>query len=173
MFVFHGKGGSGSAVRGAFGLEAEAKGKAVFVYPDGLNKDWNYNDPVARNDDVQLFDAVLDKLKNDVCIDTGRVFATGFSNGGYFANHLGCYRGGVIRAVASHGGGGPVGGDRARAPGAGARLAGAGGRAVRAARGLGDRGLPAVASYSRRTPIPKLSMSSSSLVPTTRTVSRV
>ncbi len=109
VFVFHGKDGTGGDVRNAFALEAEAKGKAVFVYPDGLNRDWNYNDPATRNDDVLLFDALLEKLSNDVCIDRARVFAAGFSNGGYFANHLGCRRGGALRAVASHSGGGPTG----------------------------------------------------------------
>lgn len=39
-------------------------------------------------------------------IDRERVFATGFSMGGYFSHHIGCQRGGsLVRAVAPHSGG--------------------------------------------------------------------
>ncbi|MEZ4237058.1 MAG: hypothetical protein R3F59_13075 [Myxococcota bacterium] len=39
------------------------------------------------------------------CIDRDRVFATGFSMGGYFSHHLGCAGPPVIRAIAPHSGG--------------------------------------------------------------------
>lgn len=110
VFVFHGTGGTGAEIRNTHALEGEAKGKAIFVYPDALAaKAWNINDPATRNDDMALFDAVLEELSNTVCVDRARVFGTGFSNGGFFANQLACRRGGVLRAVASHGGGGPFG----------------------------------------------------------------
>src|SRR5262249_5060605 len=38
------------------------------------------------------------------CLDAAHVFATGFSMGGYFSHHIGCYRGDV-RAVGPHSGG--------------------------------------------------------------------
>jgi len=109
VFVFHGAGGTGADIRAAHGLEAEANGKAFFVYPDGLNKDWKVEDVPSRNDDMFLFDAIIERMTTDFCVDRGRVFATGFSRGGYFANQLGCKRGGALRAIASHGGGGPFG----------------------------------------------------------------
>jgi polyhydroxybutyrate depolymerase len=50
-------------------------------------------------------------LEASHCIDESRVFATGYSNGAYFSNQLGCRRGDALRAIAPHAGGGPFAGD--------------------------------------------------------------
>lgn len=107
VYVLHGHGGSGAQVRGAFDLEQAANGRAIFVYPDGLNGGWDLDSPASKNPDVALFDATLAITQGSYCVDLQRVFVTGFSNGAYMANQLGCRRGDRIRAVASHGGGGP------------------------------------------------------------------
>ncbi|HVH44885.1 MAG TPA: hypothetical protein VM925_21175 [Labilithrix sp.] len=113
VFVFHASGGTGGNIRTSFKFSDIASDKALFVYPSGRNKQWDLDSPAGDNQDIALFDALTDSLEATYCIDSARVFATGFSNGAYFANQLGCRRGDRLRAVASHGGGGPYGGDGA------------------------------------------------------------
>lgn len=107
VYVLHGHGGTGAQVRAAFDLESAANGHAIFVYPDGVGGGWDLDAPAAKNRDVALFDATLAMTQGTYCIDLHRVFVTGFSNGAYMANQLGCRRGDRIRAIASHSGGGP------------------------------------------------------------------
>jgi polyhydroxybutyrate depolymerase len=107
VYVLHGHGGTGAQVRSAFDLESAAKEQAIFLYPDGLGGGWDLDSPTSKNADVALFDATLALTQSNYCVDLRRVFVTGFSNGAYMANQLGCRRGDRIRAVATHSGGGP------------------------------------------------------------------
>lgn len=107
VYVLHGHGGSGAQARTTLDLESVAGGRAIFVYPDGLSGGWDLDSPASKNADVALFDATLTITQSNYCVDLHRVFVTGFSNGAYMANQLGCRRGDRIRAVASHAGGGP------------------------------------------------------------------
>lgn len=109
VFVLHGSGGDGAGIRSYFKIEAAANGGGIFVYPDGNNRQWNLNEKAAANEDIALFDAIVAKISASHCVDKQRIFATGFSNGGYFSNQLGCRRGSVLRAIVSHAGGGPFG----------------------------------------------------------------
>jgi polyhydroxybutyrate depolymerase len=67
-------------------------------------------------DDVRFVSEILDQLQSELCINTARVFATGFSNGAFMAAKLACSLDGRIAAVALVGGvsypasgcGGPV-----------------------------------------------------------------
>ena len=107
VFALHGNGGTGAGLRAAMDLEKQAAGKAIFVYPDAQGGGWDLDAPAAQNRDVALFDGILLQTFNALCIDSHRVFVTGFSNGAYMANQLGCRRGDRIRGIASHSGGGP------------------------------------------------------------------
>jgi polyhydroxybutyrate depolymerase len=107
VFVLHGGGGSAATARAQTDLENASGGHAIFVYPDSTGGNWNLDAPAATNGDVALFDAVLLVVHNTLCVDERRVFVTGFSNGAYMANQLGCKRGERIRAVVTHAGGGP------------------------------------------------------------------
>ncbi|MEJ7729562.1 MAG: Ricin and poly(3-hydroxybutyrate) depolymerase fusion [Polyangiaceae bacterium] len=113
VFAWHGAGGEGSLARLYFGVEEASGGAAIFVYPDGLvvqpqnASGWDLE---SDGKDVALFDALLEQLSNDYCIDGARVFATGHSFGGYMSNTLGCARSSVLRAIAPVAGGGPFGG---------------------------------------------------------------
>jgi len=109
VFVFHGDGGTGKNLRSSFKLEAAANGGAIFVYPDGANRTWDVDSKAAANADIKFFDAMVAELSKTYCVDTKKIFATGFSRGAYFANQLGCRRGSVLRGVAAHSGGGPYG----------------------------------------------------------------
>jgi polyhydroxybutyrate depolymerase len=106
IFVFHGDGGDGAGTRNAFKFEEKYSDLAVFVYPNGKNKSWDLDTwDASKNDDIAFVDAIVADVKAKYCL--GNVYATGFSRGGFFANHLGCHRGNVFRAIVSHGGGGP------------------------------------------------------------------
>lgn len=107
VFNFHSGGRTGASARDYFGFEGIAGDKAVFVYPDGEQGNWELDAPAAQNKDVLFFDALLARLEAELCIDTSRVFASGSSMGAYLTNQLGCRRGDVLRAIAPHAGGGP------------------------------------------------------------------
>jgi polyhydroxybutyrate depolymerase len=107
VVVLHGGGGGAAGARSQTDLEKVAAGRALFVYPEASGGTWNLDTPTASNGDVALFDAILLTLHNTLCVDSRRVFVTGFSNGAYMANQLACKRGERIRGVVTHAGGGP------------------------------------------------------------------
>jgi polyhydroxybutyrate depolymerase len=51
-------------------------------------------------DDVAFVDALVAEMHNRLCIDARRIFATGFSNGGFLSHRLACERADVFAAVA-------------------------------------------------------------------------
>jgi polyhydroxybutyrate depolymerase len=62
----------------------------IVVYPDGIagsNKEWNH-DGRYTIDDVGFITELIDTLITDYSIDTKRIFAAGFSNGGGMACRL-------------------------------------------------------------------------------------
>ncbi len=110
VFAWHGDGGTGSGLRSQLKLEAEAKDKAIFVYPDGLSApygSWDLESGPPNNRDIALFDAIVTEASTKWCVDNKRVFSTGFSRGGFFTNHLACFRGDKLAAIAPQSGGGP------------------------------------------------------------------
>jgi len=110
VFVWHGDGGTGAGIRGTLNLEAPAKDAAIFVYPDGVqqaNGWWDLDSGPPANIDIALFDGLLTELQTHYCIDDKRIFSTGFSRGGFFTNHLACFRGDKLAAIAPQSGGGP------------------------------------------------------------------
>lgn len=108
VFNFHGATGSAEWARSntQFDSVADAKG-LIIVYPDGYQKSWNgtacCGGAVANNiDDVQFVRDMLDKiLIPRYCVDPRRVYATGFSNGGYFSHRLACELSDRIAAISS------------------------------------------------------------------------
>lgn len=106
VFGWHPWGGSAQQVAGMgaggyYGLQGEADGEAIFVAPEGL--DFGGNGKGWGNEggkDLAFFDAMLERFSNELCIDTGRVFSTGFSFGGMMSWALGCGRGDKVRAIA-------------------------------------------------------------------------
>lgn len=75
-------------------LTAE-KENFLVLYPDGLNLGWNYvwGYPEFRYDewdDVQFLQDLVLHLNEHVNIDLNRVYATGFSNGGFMTQRLAC-----------------------------------------------------------------------------------
>jgi poly(3-hydroxybutyrate) depolymerase len=65
------------------------------VYPQGLGATpgWSL---AASSEDVALFDALVDQIENELCVDRTRIYTWGFSLGGYFTHVLACVRGDII-----------------------------------------------------------------------------
>jgi polyhydroxybutyrate depolymerase len=115
IFGFHFIGGSGEQFEEMSGLTG-AWPEAIVVYPEGLERSWP-DDPSIGGPgwqltetelgerDLKFFDALRSWLLASYCVDRRRMFAIGFSNGGYFSNLLGCVRADAIAAVAPAGGG--------------------------------------------------------------------
>lgn len=73
--------------------EMAATNDFIVVAPSGrLNGVTPFWDalPVDDNADVQFIDALLDHLEATLCVDTGRVFAVGMSNGAQMSALLAC-----------------------------------------------------------------------------------
>ncbi len=79
----------------------------VAVHPEGhegvellrtTGRGWDFRRGETR--DVDFIRALLDVLEEGRCIDRRRLFATGMSNGGFFANLLGCALADRLTAVA-------------------------------------------------------------------------
>jgi poly(3-hydroxybutyrate) depolymerase len=84
-----------------FGLWNLANNSTIFVAPDGIDAGWAN----TNGRDLALTDDILREVEADLCIDTSRVFATGFSYGGAMTANLACERADVFRAVAVFAGG--------------------------------------------------------------------
>jgi len=89
-------------------IEASDAEGFIAVHPNGtgLPRGWNAGDCCGSAawtdvDDVGLVGAILDELEARLCVDRQRIFATGFSNGGFLAHRLGCELPDRIAAIAS------------------------------------------------------------------------
>lgn len=100
VFVLHG--GSGQGVNMENGLTRQGMNAVgelcnfVIVYPDGLNERWNdgriivgANESIYETDDVGFLSSLIDELSEEFEIQTGGVFFTGISNGGFMSLRMG------------------------------------------------------------------------------------
>ena len=102
VLVFH---GGGSHARNMpkltyFDRLADEQGFVV-AYPDGVGMHWNDGRGLSPADDVGFIRALIAELERTEKIDSHRIYATGFSNGGFFSQRLACELSDVITAVAS------------------------------------------------------------------------
>lgn len=93
LLIFHGGGGNAKQMQGYMAMDAIADRESfISLYPQGINKQWNdgreFKEAIAANDDVQFINQVLDSVVLHYAVDTGRIFATGISNGGFFSIYL-------------------------------------------------------------------------------------
>ena len=101
VFGMHFLGGSADVVRndGWYGLKPKDPDQTtIWVAPQGYTD----GNPWRRNDDKDhiYFDELLELLKNELCIDTSRVFSVGWSFGAMFTNSLAQTHQDVLRGVA-------------------------------------------------------------------------
>jgi poly(3-hydroxybutyrate) depolymerase len=114
VLSFHGYGGSGQRNMNDLSPEAASHGAAVHVFPDGVAQPWRQN---ARgwdarwneSADIAFVLALIEEAKAKHCIDEQRIYAVGFSWGGWMAMRVACALGEEIRGAVSVAGGGPHG----------------------------------------------------------------
>ncbi len=113
----HGSGGTaeGQAKNSGFEIVAARTGFAVATL-EGDGARWNVPVAAERPDDVAYVSDVIDHAGARLCVDSARVYATGFSGGGRMSSLLGCKLNTRIAAIA------PVSGLRWSAPCAGRPL---------------------------------------------------
>lgn len=117
LLDFHGFSHSALGVWGVSAFRELGKRDGfISVYPNGEkvvfeHEGKSYNGPgweirtVDGNRDLDFVRALLDHLEATYCIDRARVFATGFSNGGFLSHVLGCTLADRIAAIAPVSGG--------------------------------------------------------------------
>jgi len=122
VVVLHGRHMTGAQMQALTRFDALAGAEGVIVaYPDGVDGMWNsaagipYFEPSERDDVGRLRELVA--LIGDVHpVDPERVYAVGFSNGGYMAQRLACDAPQTFAAFAVVGAGGLAGLDEVCAP---------------------------------------------------------
>ncbi|SIO85356.1 PHB depolymerase family esterase [Nocardiopsis sp. JB363] len=105
VLAYHGRGNTGAGTEEFSGL---SELPAVVVYPEGVigqgdgdRQAWQgapYSAPGV--DDVTFTHDVLDTVESELCVDRGRVYATGKSNGGGFTAILACAASERVTAIA-------------------------------------------------------------------------
>lgn len=97
IYASHGLGGDGHDITNEnyYGLKLvadAANDPAIFIAPSGLGGAWGEKDH-------PLFDDILALVKESLCVDTSRVFVTGFSFGGMYSYSLSLNHQNDIRAA--------------------------------------------------------------------------
>ena len=75
----------------------------VVVYPKGYNKSWNVGTwwDLNSQNDIGFIDTVIDDIISNFFIDQNRIYAFGYSNGGYMTYDLMCHLSHRITAFGS------------------------------------------------------------------------
>jgi polyhydroxybutyrate depolymerase len=116
LLVFHGFRAPPGRLRRWTGMGRIAQREGmIVVFPEGHDgvellgtKGRGWDMEVGERRDVAFVVALLDALEREWCIDRRRVYAAGMSNGGFFANLLGCVLPDRFAAVASVAGAKPL-----------------------------------------------------------------
>ncbi len=109
VFAFHWNGGTANDVDSGgtsgytwsyYGLRAQANNSTIFVAPQGIGNGWAN----SGGRDLTFVDDMVRLIDNDLCVDTTRRFAMGFSYGGGMSYAIACARAKSFRAVAVYAG---------------------------------------------------------------------
>ncbi len=108
VIVYHGYSWTSQVMEWTTGMDKEAdKAGFVLVYPQGVDTppSWNAGvgayGPTGDADDVQFTKDMLNSIEQAYCVDTQRVYITGFSLGGGMAYRLACTLSDKLAAVAT------------------------------------------------------------------------
>ena len=108
LLAFHGAGDDPAEMQLLTGFnEIADQSGFIVVYPAGIGQSWNAGgkccgEALKENiDDVAFVRQLLSDLETVVRVDPKRLYATGFSNGGAFADRLACEMSDIFAAVAS------------------------------------------------------------------------
>jgi pimeloyl-ACP methyl ester carboxylesterase len=105
MIVLHGFTQTGQTIMNYsdFNTYAELYG-FVAVYPNGVGNSWNVGvGGGSTANDVGFLSALIDTLNQQIGIDLNRVYACGFSNGGFMSYRLACELSDRIAAIGNSG----------------------------------------------------------------------
>src|SRR5690606_7674736 len=111
LFALHGHGGSAAYWNDTTGdrnVRGEVAGDAILVIAEAIGGNWrDYGAPENTWPDrieaeLRYFDAIVERVSNDLCVNREAIFTMGFSGGGSFSGVLGCRRS-YIRALAAGG----------------------------------------------------------------------
>lgn len=109
VFAFHWIGGTAEQVASGgtdgepwayYGLKQLSNNSTIFIAPQGVMGGWAN----AGGDDVTFVDDIISEVEKGLCIDSGQIFASGFSYGGAMSIALACARPKVFRGVVSYAG---------------------------------------------------------------------
>ncbi len=106
IFAFHGSSASASVIERETSLNERGDSLNFFVvYPEGLHRAWNIGECCRYSfkekiDEVAFVNAIIDQLSSGFMVDTTRIYATGYSDGGTLSYILGCTIPNRIAAVA-------------------------------------------------------------------------
>jgi hypothetical protein len=109
VLEFHDARGGGIGVIYAFGLDTSLGGKVVLIAPDEANGGRDRWASGNDSPDIDLVKALIERAKQDHCIDVSRIYAVGIGWGGWMATQTACALGSTIAGFASVAGGGPTG----------------------------------------------------------------
>ena len=77
------------------------KNSFIAVYPNGINKSWDYISRPDINEDTVFIKTLVAKLVKDYNIDNNRIYLAGFSNGGFMTQRILCENERLFAAFAS------------------------------------------------------------------------
>jgi polyhydroxybutyrate depolymerase len=103
---FHGWGSNGLEQDEYTGMSAKGdQAGFITIHPDGIDNSWNAGSccgtaAAQQIDDVGFARDLVKSVSAAYCVDAARVYATGFSNGGYMSHRLACEASDVFAAVA-------------------------------------------------------------------------
>jgi poly(3-hydroxybutyrate) depolymerase len=97
--------GCGESGQGSIAIQTASMGDAILVGLNGVNDCFNKDS--ADTPELPYFDTTVADVEATACVDTSRIFVTGFSSGSWLASYLGCVRGDRIRGQATVAGGLP------------------------------------------------------------------
>lgn len=110
--MLHGLGGDGESARRRSGFQPNSEREGfVAIYPDGIDKRWDYGRQINRPmpkidgrsvDDIAFFNALIARAVRELHVDRRHVYLAGSSNGGLMAHRIACAMAQEIAAVASY-----------------------------------------------------------------------
>ncbi|APB33028.1 esterase lipoprotein [Gloeomargarita lithophora Alchichica-D10] len=106
LIALHGGGGTGAGMERLTRLSDLANQAGVIVvYPDGWNRHWHDRRnprfvPEPGVQDVPFINQLIDEVHRTYTLDQQRIYVTGISNGGFFAQVLACELSHRLAAVA-------------------------------------------------------------------------
>jgi polyhydroxybutyrate depolymerase len=98
VFQFHPMGGTAEQAINMPAIRSSLT--AIYVTPQGLTANGNTGWANTNGQDIAFTKAMLSTVEGSYCVDTSRIYSTGFSYGGMMSYAIGCEMSDVFRAIA-------------------------------------------------------------------------